>query len=493
MKRVGFELLRGLRQQRNLRHSILGVGIVATVAVIFAACTPPHHPPVGTTTTTSTTTSTTTTSTSTTTTTTTTPPPTGFTTEALSQSVDGTLGNGRSQNQSMSLDGRYVVFESDADNLVEDDTNGVSDIFLHDRETGEIRRITVNEQGEQANGPSWNTAISHDGMRIAFESSATNLVDIDTNGVTQVYVIATWFNSVELLSVNNAGEAGNGPSANPSLGRVGVHAYFDSAATNLVNNDINGHRDVFMRDLFTRRTTLVSVTSSGVQGNGDSTNPYVGEHHAAMTFISEASNLVPGDTNGVTDIFFRSSIRQIERISISSTGEQANAASTGHAVLSEDLRYVVFASQAMNLTNDTTNGRWNIYLRDRVAGATSLISRGVNGEPANGDSLQPEMGLDGRFIVFSSNADNIVAGDTNGRRDVFLYDTMTNSMDLVSLHTWGQQGNGDSLNPMVTTDGGFVAYDSVASNLIGDDSNNSADVFQSGDLNVFIPSPQPSQ
>jgi Tol biopolymer transport system component len=327
--------------------------------------------------------------------------------------------NGTSDSPTLSGDGRFAVFHSNATNLVAGDTNAFFDIFRKDRSNGVLVRVSVATGGAQSNGSSFVPVVSADGNVIAFTSSATNLVAGDTNN----------------------------------------------------------HGDVFVRDVLADTTTRVSVSSSGVQSGNDSESPAISADGRYVVFTSYGSNLVAGDTNGVADVFLRD--RQTgttTRVSIATNNAQGNGWSD-MSDISPDGGWVAFASVASNLVAGDTNAATDVFLRD-LAGATtvrvSLSSAGVQGDTS---SFQPRLSTDARSISFHSLATNLVAGDTNANFDVFVRDRLSSTTQRVSLSSAGAQGNANSLNAWISADGSAIAFESVATNLVAGDTNNKNDMF----------------
>ena len=357
---------------------------------------------------------------------------------------------------------------------------------------GPTTRVSVDSVGRQVNGPSSVAAISSDGRFVAFESDATNLVPGDTNGLTDVFVHDLVTGTTTRVSVDSQGRQANGPSRNPAISGDGRFVAFESDATNLVPGDTNGLTDIFVRDLVTGTTTRVSVDSQGRQANGPSYNaaistpgpvfgpislpapPTVGPF---IAFESDATNLVPGDTNGRRDIFVRDLVTgSTLRVSVDSAGRQANGPSSS-PVISATGRIVAFESDATNLVPGDTNGKRDIFVYDLVTKSTTRVSVDSLGRQANGPSYNPATASDGRFVAFESDATNLVPSDFNGRRDVFLHDVVAGSTTRVSVDSSGREANGPSFNAATSSDGRFVAFDSDASNLVPQDSNGVRDVF----------------
>jgi Tol biopolymer transport system component len=284
-------------------------------------------------------------------------------------------------------------------------------------------------------------------------------------------------NGLARASVDTGGSPANGGSGNASVSGDGQIVAFESNATSLTSSDRNAAMDVFVRDLRTFQTIRASVASDGSLGNRASRFPVLSQFGGFVAFESKASNLVSGDQNGKSDIFLRNLIAGItERVSVATGGAEANGDSTSPA-LSGDERFVAFRSKASNLVAGDTNRKWDIFLRDRMTGVTVLASPGLGGVPANGDSAWPAISLDGRFVAFSSLASNLVAGDLNRRRDVFVFDAMTGMVERVSVPAAGGEALGESDAPSISGDGSRVVFASKAPNLAAGDLNGRWDVF----------------
>jgi Tol biopolymer transport system component len=395
----------------------------------------------------------------------------------VSVSSAGAEGSSFSDTPSISADGRYVAFRSIAENLVAGDTNGAFDVFVHDRQTGVTERVSVSSGGVEGNRDSDLPSISADGRHVAFRSSASNLVAGDTNGTADVFVYDRQSGTTERVSVGSAGAQGNDASWNPSISADGHYVAFWSFASNLVAGDTNGSEDVFVHDRQSGATERVSVGSGGTQGNGRSNYPSISADGRYVAFSSEASNLVSGDTNGSHDVFVHD--RQsgaTARVSVSSGGVEGNRWSQVPSI-SADGRYVAFLSFASSLVPGDTNGREDVFVHDRQTGVTERVSVSSGGVQGNWDSGVGSISADGRYVAFRSFAENLVAGDTNGTYDVFVHDRQSGATDRVSVSSGGVQGNDRSEESSISADGRFVAFSSFASNLVAGDTNLLSDVF----------------
>jgi len=331
-------------------------------------------------------------------------------------SSGGVQGNEESFNPSISANGRFVSFASAASNLVRNDTNNWYDVFVHDRKTGATERVSVSSGGTQGNFTSFDSAISANGRFVALASSASNLAPHDTNG-QDIFVHDRKTGDTERVSNNSRGVNG---SFDPSISADGRRLAFFSYAADLVEGDTNDATDVFVHDRKTRKTERVSVGSGGAEGDGDSFYPFISARGGFVSFASAASNLVGNDTNGKRDVFVRDlKTGETERVSVGSRGVQGNDTSF-YGSLSANGRFVAFDSDASNLVAGDTNGAADVFVRDRRTGETERVSLGSNGAQGRGDSGSNSISANGRFLAFGSLASNLVSGDTNDDEDVFV-------------------------------------------------------------------------
>jgi Tol biopolymer transport system component len=218
------------------------------------------------------------------------------------------LGNDASREPAISADGRFVAFQSGASNLVSGDANGKFDIFVHDRQTGKIKIISRNSAVKPGNDHSYEPAISADGRYVAFRSLASNLVPGDANGKADIFVHDRQTGRTSIISRNSNGKPSNGPSSLPANSAGGRYVAFESDASNLVPSDANGKADGFVHDRKTGKTSIISVNSDGIQANiGGCIVPAISNDGRYVAFESESDNLVPGDDNGMTDVFVHDS------------------------------------------------------------------------------------------------------------------------------------------------------------------------------------------
>jgi len=392
-------------------------------------------------------------------------------TTRVSVSTSQQQGDRPSWTAGVSASGRFVAFTSQATDLVPGDTNDRQDAFVIDRKNGRTQRVSVSNSGAQAkagpnpDGGSAALGISANGRYVLFRSDASNLVPGDTNGKMDAFVCDRATGKTRRIPPSGLGvyagalsangryavlqadenvyrydlrrrnllpltAGANGWSEEPSISAGGRYVAFTSIASNLVRGDTNKLPDVFVRDILTGKTTRVSVTSAGRQGTGKrysngSNAPAISSDGRYVAFHSDMTNLVRGDTNRVFDIFLHDRVTgKTQRVSVSSTGKQANAESGGGESFSVDGRYVAFSSLATNLVAHDRNDITDVFIRDLGKHRTQLVSLGLHGQgdDASWVGLGAAFTHDGRYILFASWAANLVPGDTNGVADVFVRD-----------------------------------------------------------------------
>jgi hypothetical protein len=403
------------------------------------------------------------------------------TTTRVSVDSFGAEANGESSSISISAQGRYVAFHSFASNLVAGDTNNALDVFVHDRTTGTTELVSVDSAGNQdANAYGQQPSISADGRYVTFLASGdSNLVPNDTNEAWDIFVHDRTTGTTELVSVNSSGELANGNSFSASVSADGHYVVFGSAATNLVPGDTNDTWDIFVHDLQTGTTERVNVNDSGNQANSVSHSASLSSEGRYVAFSSSATNLVEGDTNGEGDIFVRDlQTGTTELVSVNSSGVQAFYGGYDPSI-SSDGRYVVFTSRSKNLL---APGFWSasdeVFVHDRTARTTEWVSKDSGQGQSNGDSWHADISSDGRYVTFHSDATDLVAGsDTSDSIDVFVRDLQARTTQRVTVSRCATQPNGEHFGASISSDGRYVAFDSLASNLVAGDTNDTWDSF----------------
>ena len=404
-------------------------------------------------------------------------------TKLVSKKTGGAQADDASRLACASANGRFVVFRSDATNLVNNDNNDDTDIFVHDRKTKKTKRVSVSSQGVEGDSTSYDPAISANGRYVVFASGADNLVNGDTGKAHDIFLHDRKTKKTRRVSVRSNGKEANSSSFEPSISANGRIVAYTSNASNLVNGDTNNRADVFTYDRITRKTRRVSIKSNGKQGDESSGRAAVSADGRFIAFISDAKKLVKNDTNARSDAFVHDrKAGKTSRVSRSSSGAQANDG-TGEVVISGSGRYVAFESKATNLAGTDANGtQTDIFVHDRKTKKTKLASKssgGTQGDQASGD---PSISANGRWVAFESQAENLVGGDTNSKIDIFVHDRKNKKTRRVSVPSGGGQAQDSSGFPSISGDGRFVAFESNAPNLVGTDANGTTDIFLRGPL-----------
>ncbi len=397
--------------------------------------------------------------------------------------------DGPSSQPALSADARRLAFTSAATNLTgRDDGNGTTrDVFVYDQGSGAIELASHGPNGEPADASSSEPVLDAAGAQLAFTSRATNLVPGDTNGFADVFVRRADGTLVR-ASVTVDGEAGRGVSGEPDLSADGRLLVFTSGADNLAGAvDTNQTDDVFVRNLETGAVALVSADVDGAAAEGQSRAPAISADGRYVSFSSDASNLADGDDNAREDVYVRDlATGRTQLVSVARGGRSAqNRAFRGArpqvSDLSHDGRFVVFESDATNLAGRDRNRRTDIFVRDLVAQSTRRVSLSTTNEEGGGASYLPAITPDGRYVAFGSRANDLVAEDAIGP-DVFVRDLARGTTVLVDVTARGRlRGREPAVpqpgRPALSADGATAAFASSAANLAGADTNRVADLF----------------
>lgn len=439
---------------------------------------------------------------------------------SVSRSSPNQTPNAPSFNAYISANGRYVVFESDATDLVSNDNNFRNtfnpgrDIFVRDMVARKTILVSVNVDGnttmdadnliresDQTDG----RLISDDGRYIVFQSQAANLAAGDTNGQRDVFVRDIVGNKTYLVNVNDAGAAGQGPSDHGTISSDGRYIAFESHARNLFANDFNFNPKIFRHDLVTHTTTLVSNNDlqSGSLESGGSFLPKISSDGQVIVFESFRRLATADANNANRDVYVRDMRKSIpDLVSISSSGGAANSTSFDPNI-SDDGRYVVFESLASNLTTTdmdpstpsalTDLRNKDVFRRDLVAGTTALVSFNFGGtQSATGESRNIHVSGDGRIVAWESQSLNLTAGFVEHNDQTFDFDIFRRDMDTgkTTLVTGRLGSLTDSCNdgavfPVVSRDGRYITFHSTSTDLISRDTNSGnggrqTDVFAAG-------------
>lgn len=404
----------------------------------------------------------------------------------LSENADGVPANDFCSNAVLSPDGRYAAFQTGASNLVGDDHNRVSDVFIRVLKTGRIVRASVAAHGEEAATSAFlgsvSPAFTPDGKAIAFASDAANFVAGAPQGVTSIYFKDLYSGALRLVSTSTRGAAANGDSARPVISRDGRVLAFASTATNLAAGPPQGEPGLFvkdlkrgragraslpvpsdtlrgevtfaypdpsvfskdgrailfsarlpgrpdespdihvyLRDLYSGALTRISETGADEPGDGPSRHAIFSPDGEWVAFDSLASNLVAGDGNGRQDGFVKNlASGEIRRVTTTATGGQI-AGSSAIGAFSPDGGALLFSSNGDDVVPGVaTGGKWNVYWKDLTSGDTVLLSRGVDGKPADGTTAVAAVSSDGRRVLLTSSASNLVAGKQSKFPQVYM-------------------------------------------------------------------------
>jgi Tol biopolymer transport system component len=352
-----------------------------------------------------------------------------------------------------------------------------------------VSRQSESDGGLGADNDSQTPSVSGDGRYVAFRSHADNLSTEDLGPEEQdVFLRDTQANTTSLVSRQSAadgGEAGDKLSGEPSMSPDGRYVGFESLAENLSPDDADAYWDIYLRDTQAQTTTLVSRESgpTGEGGDAGSFSPAVSAGGSYVAFVSEADNLSEDDDKEFEDVFVRDTQENTTTLVSRKSGEEGEAGDeySDEPSISADGRYIAFSSEADNLSDDDTDNRQDVFLRDTQADTTTLISR-ASGEGAGGDadSREPSISADGRYVAFASNAENLISGDDNNDTDVYVRDTQTGATTLVSRQSAADGGaltDRGAYEPSISADGRYVAFYSEADNLSSIDDDEVSDVF----------------
>jgi Tol biopolymer transport system component len=386
-------------------------------------------------------------------------------TTIVSVSSGGVPGNANSEWPVLSADGRYVLFQSQASNLAPGDPDATHDAYLRDVQNGTTEMISVDSNEVHAAGFSLATSLSADGSLAIFFSNAPDVVAGDPGTDFDVFVRDRAAGTTSIVSVDSSGAHGNGDSEQAVISPGGRFVAFRSRASNLVANDTNAEWDVFVHDRQTGATERVNLGPGGAEAHGDSYPTSMSFDGRYVLFSSLAADLVAGDTNNERDIFVRDrQTGQTRRISVSTGGVQTNGDS--HAgFLSADGRFATYVSLGNNLVANDTNGVQDVFVHELATAATTRVSVASGGAQSNGFATGNGISADGRYVAMASTATNLVPGDA-GLSDVFVHDRLSGLTTRVGLAANGDAPNAASQGGSISADGRYVAFFSGAGNVV---------------------------
>lgn len=395
----------------------------------------------------------------------------------LSQDVNGRASNGRSIQPAISADGRYVAFESSANDLVPGEPLHPSGgVFVRDTLTGVITRASVPDGGGIADAVSGGASISADGRYVAFYSFATNLVPgAPPDALPNIYVRDMVRGKTRVVSVDGTGGWPDGSSLHPAISGDGRYVAFQSDATDIVPDDGNGATDVFVRNLVRGTTTRVSVDRDGGDADGSSTDPSLSFDGQTSAFVSDAQDLLAVDGPGLASVYARSGGTTV-LVSAPYAGHSPDDSSSAPSV-SADASAVAFASRATNLVPGDGNGFTDVFVRDLGGGPVVRVSVARGGGDADHASFAPSISADGGRVAFESVASNLVRRDRGGVIDVFVHDRVVGATVRWSVDTDGGSPNQNSTSAALAANADRVAFQSTATDLVDRHTFQGADVF----------------
>lgn len=413
-------------------------------------------------------------------------------TSRVSLNSAGQANNLACSDPAVSADGRFIVFVSNAGNLTPTTGNGFTQIYLRDLTTGLTELISVDDAGVIGNGDSRRPTVSGDGSRVAFQSSATNLIASDGNGEPDVFV-----RKRDEGKTVRASEADGGGDTllqcfDPVISANGQYVVFVSRSDDITPNAFLGSQNIFRRDLEADLTELVSVNTIGEEPSEDSGEPSVSADGLRVAFSSVAPDLSSDpDVSPFREIYVSDltapSVPVVTRISRPFTAGIPLNGQCSRPAISGDGSRVAFVSQAMNLLETDLNGSaQDIIVADVAGGPLVLASRHTSGPQGNQRSLIPQLSHSGRYLVFNAESSNLVDDDFNGLFDVFWRDLQSAKTVRISVGAGGAEGNlnsgSDTDRVAISADGRRAWFVSGSTNLIPQDVNGVNDIFERGPL-----------
>ncbi len=389
--------------------------------------------------------------------------------EVISVATDGTQANGNSIFASLTADARFVVFGSEANNLVPGDRNNYRDIFIRDRQSKTTERMSVSEGGIEGDGLSNDPSISDDGLFVGFASKSSKFAILDNNGTWDAFFLDRTTKKLTCLSCDSTGTTASVGSNQVRVSADGQWIAFSSDAS-LVPEDTNSFSDVYLYERATGTRRLISRRGSEI-GNGTSWYPVISADGRFVAFDSLASNLVDNDRNNARDIFrFDRIANEITRMSVGTDGTEGTDLSAWPA-LSRDGQTVAFCSWSKSWITPTVYNL-DVYARDNTTSTLERASRSRTGAQGSAPSWYPAVSGDGRYVAFDSDAENLIANDTNGLLDVFFFDRMTGLTTRIAT-----TGTADSVSFVrLSPDGSLALFATSDDSAVLGDSNGKRDI-----------------
>jgi Tol biopolymer transport system component len=425
-----------------------------------------------------------------------------FDTLFVAQTTGGAAADATSTEPSTSADGRYIAFTSEADNLSTENDDNFSAVYLRDRVLGITTLVSraTGTGGASADDDALRPSVSDDGRFIAFESPANNLSTEDNNIIPNIFVRDVVAGTTVLVSRGDgaAGAGGDGTSSKPSMSADGTRVAFQSVADNLTNDDVALTEDIYLRDLAEGTTTLVSRADglAGAGGADASTDASLSADGDHVAFASQADNLSTEDFNTAANVFVRDISAGDTELVSRATGATGAVGTQGGFTpsISGDGSRVAFASSSPDLSTENNDTFANVYERERDADVTTLVSRatGAAGAPTDASARSPSISDDGDVIVFESEGDNLSLEDSNSLTNLYARNRRVQTTTLVSRASGasGTAASNSSSDPSASGDGSWIAFVSRGINVSDQDNDLVLDDVYT--RNAFAPAPSDS-
>lgn len=389
--------------------------------------------------------------------------------ELISRDKDGGFSDGYCILLDVTPDGRYALFSSGSTDHVDGDTNGTFDVFLYDAIGGMIERVSLDENGMQLDQNSDSGTISDDGNLVCFRTAAA-AISTDDNGVADAYVRNRSEGTTERVSLTHLNGQSTGSVSVPAISGNGQFVVFSSESADFVSGDTNGASDLFRRDIINDMTIRVTI-GDGEEFDGGVTYPRISDDGNVIAFISGADNLVPGDTNGRQDTFVRNiTAGTTTRVSVAGNEDEGNGGTDEDCDISGDGNVVVFSSTSSNLVPGDTNGQTDIFVRDISAGTTELITITRAGVRSDDYSAFTTISQNGRYVGFKSRSRKLDSRKGGNQFSGFGFDRETGDIACIHFNQNGEEGTDDfgiteSSAPYFANNG-HIYFDSDAWNLL---------------------------
>lgn len=390
--------------------------------------------------------------------------------------VSRTIGDARIDSHAgtpdVSADGRFVVFASDATNLVTIDSGKVGHIYLRDLELGTTTPVDVTPYGSFGDGKAADPAISADGRFVTYTSASTDLVARDDNGFTDVFMWDRESGSTRLISSNEAGKPANAPSAGSTLGNIsadGRYVAYQSQASDLPGSTTKNLK-IYRYDRTTFTSTMVSMAVGRQQPDGESRNATISDDGQTISFQSTATSLVaPSTSTGLWQVYRADMTRETPGIGLVSRGRSSAVYGDDHSTaprISGDGTVISFSSRAANLVTGDVNQQDDAFVADAKDASVTLISDAPNGDPGNGSAYASAPSYDGRYVYFGSSSTNIGPGNPNGWDQAYRYDRASGTAQVMTVNFDGATARGYSLVYASTADGSAAVSSSSSYTMV---------------------------